>query len=224
LRKVIESSMLLFKDLVSFKVNKMKNIFILAFTILSANAFGQVPANKINGLIIKPNNNLKYDTSLKVTYVNKESDTKKPAYFLNGKFISETLITTLNPLLIEGINIVKGDFRIDSVVYYGKIEIKTKNSYNPEVISLQQLKEKYIDLKRQPVIFMIDGVIINADYGNYFVDQNYLFRIIVDKIENTKENINFALIKLLTKSEKNLEESKKINIRGAEMSSLPQQH
>jgi hypothetical protein len=71
-------------------------------------------------------------------------------------------------------------------------------------------------LKGKSTIFTIDGLIINADYDNYLVDENYLLKIVIDSIENKKENIDLWLINLLTKSDENIKNSKKIRIRGTE--------
>jgi hypothetical protein len=153
---------------------------------------------------------------LKVVYADKESQVNKPAYFLNGKLVSETLLTSINPDQIETINVVKDKIQIDNIIYYGQIHIKTKSSYTPVLISLTDLKNKYTNMKDKPVVFMIDGGIINADYDRYIVDENNLLTIIVDKIENTKEKIDLGLIKLLTKSDVNIKKSKEIRIRGTE--------
>lgn len=194
----------------------MKSLFILVFTIWSASTFGQTPINKVSGLIINSNDGILSDTSLKVVYANKESHINKPAYFINGKLINETLLGTLNPTQIESINVVKDSIQIDDIRYYGQIHIKTKSSYTFKLISLTDLKNKYTNLKNKSVVFIIDGSIINADYDTYMVDENYLLTIIVDKIENTKEKIDLGLIKLLTKSDDNIKRSKEIRIRGTE--------
>ncbi|GAA4017272.1 hypothetical protein GCM10022408_33520 [Hymenobacter fastidiosus] len=195
----------------------MKAVLILAIVIWSTNTFGQTPTNKINGLIINPSKVLESDTILKVVYSKEENQLNKPAFFLNEKFVHETLFTTLNPMQIDSINVVKDSILIDNILYYGQIHIKTKSSYTLKLISLTDLKDKYTNLKNKSVVFMIDGNIINADYDRYMVDENYLLTIIVDKIENSKEKINLELIKLLTKSEQNIKNSKKIMMRGTEV-------
>ena len=181
----------------------MKTLLILMFAILSTSTFGQTISNK----------ELEKDTSLNVVYANKESSINKPAYFLNGKLVSEILVATLNPNQIESINVGKG-IQIDNIQYSGQIHIKTKSSYAPKLISLTDLKEKYTNLKNKSVVFMIDGSIINSDYDKCMVDENYLLTIIVDKFENTQEKIDLGLIKLLTRSDENIKKSKEIRIRG----------
>jgi len=195
----------------------MKSLLVLVIAIWSSNTFGQTPANKISGLIIDTTNQLGSDTNLKVVYANEVGQLNKSAFFINGKFVNETLLGTLNPSQIESINIVKDSIQIDNIRYHGQILIKTKSSYTLKLISLTDLKDKYTNLKSKAVVFMIDGNIINADYDKYMVDESYLLTIIVDKIENTQENIDLGLIKLLTKSDENIKKSKEIRIRGTEV-------
>ena len=193
----------------------MKSQLIMAIVIWSTITFGQTSTNKTSMVI--NSNGLGSDTSIKVIYANKENHVNKPAYFLNGKFINETLLRTLNPVQIESVNIAKDSIQIDNVIYYGEIQIKTKRSYTLKLISLIDLKDKYTDLKNKSVVFMIDGNIINANYDNYMVDESYLLTIIVDKIENIKENIDLGLIKIITKSDENIKKSKEIRLRGTEV-------
>lgn len=192
---------------ITFKIKKLKVLLILAFAIWSTSISGQTSSRK----------EVERDTSLKVVYANKETQVNKPAYFLNGKFVSETLVRTLNPIQIDSINVVKNSIQIDSIKYYGQIHIKTKTNYTLKLISLTDLKDKYTNLQDQSVVFMIDGSIINADYDSYMVDESNLLTIIVDKIENTKEKIDLGLIKLLTKSDENIKKAKEIRIRGTEV-------
>ena len=180
----------------------MKKILVIGVILFATTAFGQV------------------DTVLKVVYANHQGHTRQIAHFLNDELVSYTLVETLNPKLIESINVVKSKIQINQVDYDGQIHIKTKNQYNPKAISLSALKEKYTNLKNKPTIFMLNGNVINADYDKYVVDENYLLTIIVDKVENSKEKIDVALIKLLTKSEENIKKSKEFIIRGTQTSAM----
>ena len=56
----------------------------------------------------------------------------------------------------------------------------------------------------------------DLNYDKYFVDENYILNIIVEKVENKAEKLKFKLIKLLTRTEENIKESKIIHIRGTE--------
>lgn len=197
---------------------KMKSIIIWVFAICSTSTFGQAPTSiKIPDSANNSIKGLQTDTSFKVLYANHTRQIDKPAYFLNGEFVKETSLTTLNPKQIENINIIGGIIQVEGIRYNGQIQIKTKSSYILKLISLTDLKNKYTNLKNKPVVFMIDGNIITANYDNYMVDENYLLTIFVDKIENTKENIDLGLIKLLTKSDTNIKNSGVIRIRGREL-------
>lgn len=183
----------------------MKNILALLLMLLSATTYGQTIIN---------------DSTVKVIYLDESHNDKEPAYFINGKFVGN-LTFTLDPNMIENFNVVKNDTFLNNRKYYGEVYIKTKSEFKLKLklISLTSLKDKYTNLGNRPVVFMINGNIINSDYDKYFIDENYLLQIIVDKIKNEKENIDLSLIKLLTKNEeKNIKQSEEIRIRGNEIS------
>lgn len=182
----------------------MKSLLFLALAVWSTHAFAQTPT-------AQP------EESLKVIYTDHEHNAQQPAYFLNGRLISGAVMETLNPELISSVDVVKEDLKIDGVQYFGQIHIKTKSDYQPRLISLAGLKNKYTNLKDKPAVFMLNGRVINADYDKYLVDESYLLTVVVDKIENAKENISLGLIKLLTKSPENIKRSKEIRIRGTEV-------
>ena len=189
--------------LISKAIN-MKSLLLLALAVWSTHVFGQTPAPQAK-------------ESLKVVYTDNEHNTQKPAYFLNGKLISGTVLETFNPALINSVDVVKEKIKIDGIEYFGQIHITTKSDYQPSLISLTALKDKYTNLKDKPTVFMLDGRIINGDYDKYLVDENYLLTLVVDKFENKKDNISLSLIKLLTKSPENIKKSKEIRIRGSEV-------
>jgi len=58
--------------------------------------------------------------------------------------------------------------------------------------------------------------VIDGDYDKYIVDENYILQINVEKVENKAENLEFYLVKLLTRTEENIKEFKKIYLRGAD--------
>ncbi len=191
----------------------MKNIFSLAAILWATISFGQETNNKpLSALAGKTPTS---DTSLKVIYVDEE---KKPAAtFINGRFFQNQNLTSINPNDIEDLNVVKADTLIGNVQYSGLIYIRTKKDYPLRLVTLTELKNKYTNLKGKPAIFMVDGNFINGDYDNYLVDENNLLTIIVDKLQTEKEQINFGLIKLLTKSDENIRNRNRIIIRGTEV-------
>jgi hypothetical protein len=176
----------------------MKQTFILLHILLATTVYGQT---------------LSKDSTIKVVHASKAVNLLQPAYFINEKFAGRVF---LDPNIIESINVVKGETEIDGVKYNGQIFIKTKNDYTPNLISLAALKSKYTDFKNMPVVFSIDGNIVNADYDKYVIDENYVLQIVIDTIKNAKENIDLGFIKLVTKTEENIQKSKEIRIRGGE--------
>ena len=182
----------------------MKSLLLLALAVWSTNAFAQTPAPQTK-------------ESLKVIYTDNEHDARQPAYFLNGRLVSRTVMETFNPAMINSVDVVKENLKIDGVEYSGQIHITAKSDYQPALISLTSLKDKYTNLKDKPAMFMLDGRVINGDYDKYLVDENYLLTVVVDKFENAKDNISLGLIKLLTKSPENIKKSKEIRIRGTEV-------
>ena len=73
---------------------------------------------------------------------------------------------------------------------------------------------KYTSIKENSTIFKIDNEIINADYDNYVIDENYILKINVEKFENSEEKLKFNIVNLITKTEENIKKSKEIIIRG----------
>jgi len=196
----------------------MNKLLILLLLFAATNSFGQKIDSKTSGMLAGTTINPESDTALRVIYADKKKPERQPAFFINGIFVmTEPLLYSLDPKRIENLEVVKGDTLINHIQYNGKIYIKTKSNYSPKAISLTELKNKYTDFKGKPVIFMIDGDIVNADYDNYMIDENNLLTIIIDKLQNTKESIDLGLIKLLTKSEENIKKRKQIMIRGTEV-------
>jgi hypothetical protein len=193
----------------------MKQILIFVITALAMNAFGQIDGlnNKVSPhpeKFEKKGN----DSILQVWYVNADDSVRKPIYYINGKLISHIILKTINPQFIYKINVVKRDTVIDAKNYYGEIYIQLKKDYKPKFISLADLKLKYTRQANASSIFMIDDEIITGDYRKYIVDENYILKIIVERIDNNEENLQVNVIRLLTKTEENIKKSKQIWIRG----------
>jgi len=197
----------------------MKLLFIFLVMFAATNSFGQITNGKTPGIILADTGkNPNRDTTLRVIHVDRNKVERQPAFIVNGKYVmNQSLLNSLNPNWIENIQVAKGDTIINNVQYIGIIRIKTKSDYNPKTISLTELKNKYTEFKNKPVIFMIDGNIVNADYDNYVIDENNVLTIIVDKFQNTKESIDWGLIKLLTKSEENIKKRQQTILRGTEI-------
>jgi len=190
---------------------KLKLTIIIAF--LSMTTFGQL-TGKVKGLNITKTETIN-DTVIKVIYKNNiiSKNPKPPAIFYNGKLIDYSLMSTINPDSISTVNVVKKDTIIDSVKYYGQIMIQGKTTSNQNYISLNEFKLKYISPSESATVFQIDGNVIDNDYDKCLIDEKYILKVIVTPVDNPKEKIKLNIINLLTKSLKNIEDSKQIIIR-----------
>jgi hypothetical protein len=199
----------------------MRLILISIIFIFSISVNGQVEP-KTTKNEVSPKTSIKVekavtDTTFPTVVYNKTKTTsRQPAIYLNGEFINQTVFITIDHQLIESIEIDKNtnEIEIEGKKYFGKIFIKMKEEYNPQFISLTDLKEKYTNLTSGPTIFYINNNILNEDYDQFLVDEKYILRIIVDTFENEKEKLNFNIIRLLTKTKENIEKSNEIWVRG----------
>ena len=195
----------------------MKQFLIITALLLTLNSFGQTKDEKVNGSLTSNKQSISvFDTIPKVSYITKSLTERNPVYYINEQLVNSTALTTLDPKIIESINVVKKPVKIESKQYAGQIFIKTKASYHPKLISLNDLKLKYTNPGKIHTLFMIDNKVVDENYDKYFVDENYILQIIVEKVENKAEKLKFNLVKLLTRTEENIKESKKIYLRGTE--------
>jgi hypothetical protein len=189
----------------------MRQVISIVIAFVTINAFGQITPVKVP--LVSRNTQPKSLNDNKVSYVG-SNNSESPACYLNGQLLSETILKTLNPEEIESIHVSHQETVVDSQKYHGQIFIVTKREYVPNLISLNGLKSKYIYLKNEPTIFMINDEIIKEDYDKCKVDENYLLNISIQKIDIDKEKLHFNFIKILTKTEENIKKSKEIYIRG----------
>jgi hypothetical protein len=195
----------------------MKQFIILLLAFVAIQSFGQTTNsnNPVNGEYTTKNQN--GDTALRVIYADKNKPNRQPAIFVNEKYVmNQNFFATFDPNHIESIEVIKRDTLIENISYDGQIYIKTKIHYAPKFISLTDLKDKYTDFKGKPVVFMLDGNFVNANYDNYLVDESNLLTIIIDKLETDNEKIELGLVKLLTKTEENIKNRNRIILRGTE--------
>jgi hypothetical protein len=188
----------------------MKKTLFISILLMAINCFGQKLTGKIPGLrITKQEIISENDTIIKVVYKTEVENNKKPAYFINGKLTNESILRTINPNEIATYNVEKKNIEIENVKYHEQLYFVTKSIYKPKLISLNNLKAKYTNLKENTTIFKIDNAIVNADYNNFIVDENYILKIIVEPFENKNEKLNVNFVNLITKSEENIKNQKK---------------
>jgi hypothetical protein len=131
--------------------------------------------------------------------------------------VDEHIINTINPNKIKGIKVEKDSIEYDKVNYNGIIYIQTKENYKPRLITLNALKSKYLNLAEKTTsLFMLDEKIINMDYDEFKVDENYILKIEVQSIENSKEKLNINVIRLITRTKENVEKANTIRLKGNE--------
>ena len=195
----------------------MKSILIFSAILLSTACFGQTQPSfkKYDSLkTINPNPGFKGDTTLRVIYLNETEETNRPAIFVNGTFVRSFNLIRIPPDYIEKLNVEKGDVEIDNVKYSARLLIDTKPAYKTNFISLNDFKEKYIQVKEKSIVFQIDDEIVQGDYDKYLIDENYVLRALIKKVKIKNKKMDFTLIHLLSKSQKNIRESNGIRIRG----------
>lgn len=161
------------------------------------------------------NNNIKYSLDSDITVYQYKDNLKKSkvAYYLNGVFINEEILKGINPDLIESVNVEKGTFDINGEKFYGKILLKTKNTYKPELVSINQLIEKYLDIDDKPVIIQVDDTIINKEYSQYKIDEKFVLKIIVEEVITSDKDLKLNLVKIITKTPENIKEANTIMIK-----------
>ena len=203
----------------------MRLILILMISILTLSVHGQAESKTQKDATISlttssENKKAVSVTTLSVEYVKTENIGQLPAYYINGKLSSPSLLRTIDPKLIDSIDVEKKEIEIKGKSYHGQIDLKMKKEYHPQLISLNDLKAKYTNLTKSATIFMIDNDIIKDDYDQYLVDEKFILKIIVDTVESEKEKLNVAIVRLLTKTKENIEKSKEIRLRGSDKTTL----
>lgn len=189
----------------------MRILLPLLVSFLTILCFGQK-----GNVGVKPgeNNFSQLNDSLpQVIYKNIAGTHRNPAWFVDGKEVGESAMKTLDSEQIALIDVRKKEVIIENISYDGKVSITLKEGYHPRFISLNELKSKYTKIKDSPVLFMLENDIIRGDYDKNLVDECFLLQIIVEKVEVKSGNMDFYLVRLITRSPENIKKSKEIRIR-----------
>jgi len=195
----------------------MKTIFSLLMLFLTFNSFSQEISEKKS--IDKPN--YSENSEIKVFYSDKSNkfhtNQKPVGIFVNEKFIGrQEVMSNINLDKIERIKIEKEKFEMNGTEYYGKIFIKMKSDYNPKFLTLEELSAKYLELNKNPTIYQIDGKVIENRKNKILVDENFILKIVVEKVKTSEKNTEINLIRLVTKTPENIKKANEIRIRGIE--------
>jgi len=194
----------------------MKVILILALTLLTLNLHGQIQKGKVIGMKIKEKSIYSENDTIPVVINVKNIENQNTVlWILNGEPISEQVAHTINPNVIEELEVKKGSGELNKGDQKSKIYITTKENYNPKLISLNELKEKYLSLKdKTSTLFMLDERVITSDYDEFKVDEKYILKIEVQPVKNRKEMLDMYVIKLITRTKENLAKANTIRLKG----------
>jgi hypothetical protein len=195
----------------------MKTIFTVLMLFLTFNSFCQ----ELSGIKLINKPSYSENSELKVFYSDKSSefhsDQKKAGIFVNDKFVgSQEVLNFINQDTIETIKIEKEKFEMNGTEYYGKIYIKMKSDYNPKFLTLKKLSEKYLELNENPIIYQIDEKVVEKSSNEILVDENFILKIVVEKINTSENNTEINLIRLITKTTENIKKVNEIRIKGIE--------
>ena len=196
----------------------MRRFLFFITTIIATNTFGQTKNEEASETFLNKPKIQVSETGFGIIYADKYTCTLHPAYFINGKLLTNAFLpANIDPQNIKNIEVVKRDTLINNVKYRDQLYIVTKEDYSPRFITLTELKNKYTNLKGKPVIFMLDGNFITSDYETFMVDETNLLSIFIDNIQMTADKIDLGLIKILTNTVENIKAKQNIMIRGEDV-------
>ena len=156
------------------------------------------------------------DSIPQVFYIDRNKSEKETAFYINGQLVNRFFLAGFDGKRIEKVEVKKHELEILGKKYDGQVFIEMKDAYCPRFISLNDLKDKYTKMDQSPVIFFVDDNIISENYKGYLVDENYILKIEVEKIDNREENLQLNVVRLITRKEENIRKSKEIRIRGSD--------
>ena len=198
----------------------MKRILLLIFILSSFNLISQVPVDTLAGKLsgLKTGVRVIYSENDTVPVVVNLKEGKKGTnvlFYLNEEVVDGQIINAINPNQIEEVKVEKESIQFNEVNYDGIIYIRTKENYTPKFISLNELKEKYLNLSEDAsTLFMLNDKIINTDYDSFIVDEKYILKIETQAIKNSKEQLDMNVIKVITRTKGNIEKANTIIIKG----------
>jgi len=197
----------------------MKVILFAALVLLSSSLIGQLNQDTLDEVNISElykwgeiGKKFKYsedDTIPILVDLNNTRNEYSPQFYLNENMIDGHILQTLDSKKIDEVIVEKDEISSSGIVY-----IKTKRNYEPKFISLNELKLKYIDIPiNTSTLFMLNGNVINRDFDEFFVDENYILKIEFQNVYNSKESLDIFVINLITRTKENLAKANTIKIR-----------
>ncbi|RDI57678.1 hypothetical protein [Flavobacterium glaciei] len=154
--------------------------------------------------------------------INLSAQTKKvadPAYFFDGKLVSQQTIAYIEPELIATVNVIKRDTVINNLRFEGQLFIQSKNPKQFDFITLEQIKNEYTKVKTKSVGYAINGEIIKDGIETLQLNRNYILEVITT---NTTAFYNLSsgeiqsdIIHILGKTAKNIKDKKEQVLKNA---------
>lgn len=154
--------------------------------------------------------------------LNLSAQTKKvadPAFFFDGKLVSQQTIAYIEPDLIATVNVIKRDTVINNVRFEGQLFIQSKNPKQFDFMTLEQIKNEYTKVKTKNVGYAINGEIIKDDIETIKLNRNYILEV---NTTNTTEFYNLSsgeiqsdIIHILGKTAKNIKDKKEQILKDA---------
>ncbi|MGK6353077.1 hypothetical protein [Parapedobacter sp. DT-150] len=122
------------------------------------------------------------DTALRVIRLEQPKKNSSPAVFVNGKHVHQSFIKTIDQNQIEEVTVLKDSLKRGDPTYNGEVLITMKESYHSNLISLDQLKSKYVPEAKGMAIITVDGEVVKEDYTQFYVDESNLLTIYIANI------------------------------------------
>ena len=72
-------------------------------------------------------------------------------------------------------------------------------------------------LNKNPIIYQIDEKVIENSKTDFLVDENFILKIVVEKITTSENNTEINLIRLITKTPENIKKTNEIRMKGIEI-------
>ncbi|MDI3318487.1 hypothetical protein [Pinibacter soli] len=180
----------------------MKQTLTLILAFFVTNSFGQKITGDKTRVVIKGSE--KVGTTLEVHYGERFLKNPDVEFYLDNKRIDESLVSTIPRDVLDSIHVAPGN----KMFFYS-----INRNYNPRIISLNALKQKYTKLSDSTVVFfVIDNQIVNEDYRKFLVDENNLLRIIIDPMYRANK-ADVTMISVFTKTKENIEKFCTLRIR-----------
>jgi hypothetical protein len=153
-------------------------------------------------------------------FFGQNNKTEKSAMFLDSTLVLTKMMEYIDPNDIKSVNVIKKDTTINGVLYHGQIYIISKEPKKYNFMSLEQIKFEFTQIKRNDVVYMVNGVLIKDDIEAFKLDRSYILNVEVTNSEAfynfRKSDTKFDILNILGKTKENIETKNKFLLRGYE--------